>query len=96
MAVFPRRIHDPNAVLDYPIDLSKFAAKGDPAVAVTATLSDGPTLADDTLTLADGVAVARVDGAGMVLNQSYTLTFHFELASGQKDDRSLTLFCEER
>ena len=92
---FPRRIHDPNAVLDYPINLTDFAAKGDPAVSVTATISTGPTI-ESISPLDDGIAIARVNGTGMVLNKSYTLTFHFELASGQEDDRSLTLVCQER
>ena len=65
-------------------------------MAVTATLSDGPTLVSVSTLDEDGIAVARVDGTGMVKGQSYTLTFHFELASGQEDDRSLTLFCDER
>ena len=95
MALFPRRSHDPDAVLDYPINLSDFTAKGDPAVSVTAEISDGPSI-ESVSALADGRAVARVDGAGMVLGQTYTLTFHYELQSGQKDDRSLTIYCEEK
>lgn len=95
MAVFPRRTHDPDAILDYPINLKDFADKGDPAVSVTATITDGPTI-ESVSSLVDGVAVARVNGAGMVPKQSYTLTFHYTLASGQEDDRSLTLYCDER
>ena len=93
---FPRRIHDPNAVLDYPINLKDFAAKGDPAVSVTAAIAPaGPTI-ESVSSLTDGIATARVDGAGMERHKDYTLTFHFTLASGQEDDRSLTLHCDER
>lgn len=93
---FPRRVHDPDAVLNYPINLKDFAAKGDPAVAISATITPaGPTI-DNTPVLDDGIAFATVNGAGMELRKSYTLTFHFTLTSGQEDDRSLTIFCAER
>jgi hypothetical protein len=95
MAVFPRRVHDPAAVLDYPINLSDFTAKGDPAVSVTASISDGPTI-ESVSALSAGKAVARVNGDGMIIGQTYTLTFHFVLQSGQEDDRSVSIYCEER
>jgi hypothetical protein len=93
---FPTHIHDPNAVLDYPIDLSDFAAKGDPAVAVTATADDGATIENVFPLNAEGIAAARVTGADMTLGESYTLTFHYTLQSGQEDDRSETLKCRQR
>lgn len=93
---FPTHIHDPNAILDYPIDLSAFTAKGDPAVSVTATADEGATIEFVWPLNGAGIAAARVTGADMTLGQSYTLTFHYTLASGQQDDRSETLKCRQR
>jgi hypothetical protein len=99
----PRHIHDPNAVLDYPIKLSDFTVKGDPATAVTAasvpvkdTHTGVATIENVWPLNEDGIAAARVTGANMVVGESYILTFHFELESGQEDDRSEILVCKER
>ena len=94
--VFPRRVQDPNSVIDYPIDLTDFTAKGDPATAIPATISPTAPTITNTPTLTAGMAKARVNGTGMTLKQTYTLKFHFTLASGQEDDRSLTIYCDER
>lgn len=93
---FPSHVHDPQAVLDYPIDLSDFAAKGDPAVAVSVSAADGATIENVWPLNDDGVAVARISGSEMRVNKNYNVTFHFTLASGQEDDRSITLICKER
>jgi hypothetical protein len=93
---FPTRIHDPQAITDYPINLSDFATKGDPPVTVTATADEGVTIENVWPLNDDHIAAARVNGTEMTVGGKYTLTFHYVLESGQEDDRSITLRCQER
>lgn len=93
---FPKRNHDPNAVLDYPSDWSDWLPTGDTIVAATATLS-GPNAADFTVenvTFTTTKAVAWVSGG--VVPRSATLTFHITTDEGREDDRSITLVAKER
>ncbi len=93
---FPTRIHDPNAILDYPIDLSAFTAIGDPAVSVTAAADEGCTIEFVWPLNSEGIAAARVNGAEMIVGKDYKLTFHYTLQSGQEDDRTEILKCRQR
>lgn len=93
---FPKRNHDPNAVLDYPSSWVKWLPAGDTIVAATALLS-GPNAADFTVedtTFTTTKAVAWVSGG--VPPRSATLTFHITTNDGREDDRSITLVAKER
>lgn len=93
---FPKRPHDPNAVLDYPSDWTSWLPAGDTIVAATATVV-GPNAADLTVedvTFTTTKVVAWVSGG--VVGRNYTLTFHITTNDGRADDRSMTLVCKER
>jgi len=93
---FPKRIHDPQAVLDYPANWADWLPEGDTIVAATATLS-GPNAADFTVeetTHTTTKAVAWISGG--VPPRSATLTYHITTADGREDDRSITLVAKER
>lgn len=93
---FPKRTHDPNAVLDYPSDWSAWLPPGDTLASATATFV-GPNAADFTVedtTFTTTKAVAWVSGG--VPPRSATLTFHIVTVDGREDDRSITMVAKER
>jgi hypothetical protein len=90
---FPKRIHDPDALLDYPADWSAWLPEGDTLVDVTVVTDDGVTV-ENVQPPADGVTVAWISGG--TAGESYTVTYHVVTAEGREDDRSITLVCKER
>lgn len=90
---FPKRVKDPDAVLDYPSDWSDWLPEGDTITSATATLSDA-TMTVDSVSHTTTTVVAYVSGGSVGVNP--VLTFHVVTAEGREDDRSITLVCKER
>lgn len=90
---FPKRIHDPQATLDYPSDWSAWLPEGDTLTDVTVTTEAGVTI-ENVEPPVDGVAVAWISGG--TAGNSYDVTFHVVTADGRIDNRSITLVCKER
>lgn len=93
---FPKRVHDPDAVLDYPSDWTDWLPEGDTIVSAVATMT-GANAADftvDETTFTTTKAVAWVSGG--VPGRSADLNFHIVTDEGREDDRSITLVCKER
>lgn len=91
---FPRRVHDPNAVLDYPMDWSAWLPEGDTIISVTVTAPDDITVAPDPEIVAGHIVVAWL--AGGEQGGKYDVKYHIETAQGREDDRSITLVVKER
>jgi hypothetical protein len=92
---FPKRLHDPNAVLDYPVDWSAWLPDGDTIVDVTVTVPDDITLTGDPEISPEGtIVVAWL--AGGTADVKYDVTYHIVTAQGREDDRSITLVVRER
>jgi hypothetical protein len=85
-------LKDPDAVLDYSVDWSKWLA-GDQIETSTWFVS-GPTLqsADDSNTPTRTTAWL----AGGVAGQSYTVTNRIITSGGRTDDRSFTIQVQDR
>ena len=85
-------IKDPDAVLDYSVDWSKWLA-GDQIETSTWFVSD-PALqsADDSNTTTRTMAWL----AGGVAGQSYTVTNRITTSGGRTDDRSFTIQVQDR
>lgn len=93
---FPKRLKDPDAILDFPSNWADWLSGGDTITAATATVV-GPNASDLTVESTSHTttkAVAMVSGG--VIGRSYTLTFHITTANGLEDDRSITIVCKER
>lgn len=85
---------DPQAVLDWDIDWSKWLAKaGDTITAVSATVTPSGGLAvDSSSTTASAVKVWL---SGGVAGSSYQVTVHITTSGGRQDDRSFQVDCKE-
>lgn len=92
---FPKFTHDPQAVLDYPVDWSAWLVEGDTLLDVTVTAEAGITV-DSVQPPVDGVAVAWISAADATVGETYTVTYHAVTANGLEDDRSILLKIQER
>jgi len=82
---------DPNAILDYAVDWSRWLA-GD-TIAVSAWIApDGLTKVSETNT----ATKATVWLSGGTAGQTYTVTNRITTAGGRTEDRSFTIRVEER
>lgn len=99
---FPKRVHDPDAVLDYPSNWTAWLPEGDTITNATAMAKDPLTgaastyFAVDSVTHTDTYAVAMVSASADSVGKKATLTFHITTAEGREDDRSMTLVGQER
>lgn len=88
-------VKDPQAVLDYGIDWSKWLVGGD----TISSASWSVTGTDDDLVVDDDYLDSSVAGvwlsAGSV-GSRYQVTCHVVTAAGREDDRSLFVRCEQR
>ena len=82
---------DPNAVLDYSVDWTKWLA-GDEIVTSDWTVPSGLTKVSDTKTTTKTTAWL----SGGAAAQSYTVTNRITTTGGRTEDRSFTLKVEER
>jgi hypothetical protein len=90
---FPKRVHDPDAVLDYPFDWSAWLEEGDTITDTTVTAEAGVTVVGTPVV--DGGKVVPYISGGTV-GESYDVTCHIVTADGREDDRSITLVVKER
>jgi hypothetical protein len=84
--------HDPDAVLDYGLDWSKWLTSGDDLDSATWTIPDG--LTEDTSAIVGKVATVWIRGG--TAGESYLLTCHVVTTGGREDDRSIQLVCRDR
>lgn len=84
-------LKDPNAVLDYAVDWSRWLA-GDEIATSTWTVPAGLTKLSDSTT----TTKATVWLAGGAVGQSYTVTNRITTTGGRTEERSLTIRVEER
>lgn len=101
---FPTMTHDPDALLDYPLNL-KVGPDGGPG-----WLPAGDSLASAEVEVPAALILDHLDvdlTAGVVTpwikvspealgNKKYDFTYHFVSAGGRADDRSRTLHIKER
>ena len=97
---FPKITHDPDAVLDYPLNLKAegWIPPGDTLASVTMKLADG--LVEDRpleLDADNGIATPwlKVESVDTPPGQ-YLVTYEFETTGGRKDNRSRILVVKER
>jgi hypothetical protein len=94
----PVRVHDPDAVLDYPCDLKKkgWLPPGD--ALVTATVVGAPGVIVDRVDLDtdNGVIIPWIRLDPAVVAPKYKVTYHWVTAAGREDDRSVELKRQER
>ena len=89
---FPKRVHDPDAVLDYPVDWSDWLPEGDTIESATVTAEVGVTVG--TVDVTSPVVTAWISGG--TVGATYDVTYHIVTAEGREDDRSITLVVKER
>ena len=82
---------DPNAVLDYSIDWTRWLA-GDQIAASEWMVPSGLTNMADSKTATSATAWL----SGGTVGQSYTVTNRITTAAGRTEDRSFTIRIEER
>ncbi len=82
---------DPDAVLDYEWDWSSWLA-GDTIASFTVTVPTGLTL-DSSSATASAVTAWLSGGEDAA---SYPVTCHVVTAAGREDDRTITVFVQER
>lgn len=83
---------DPEAVLDYTLDWTKWLPTGDFIVALSVTSESGLTV--DSSSFTDTETTAWVSGGTAAA--SYLVTFHITTDGGREDDRTITISCKER
>jgi hypothetical protein len=91
---FPKRPHDPDAVLDYPFDWSDWLTEGDTIESALVTAETGVTI-EGTPAVVDGTKVVPYISGGTV-GSTYDVTCHITTVDGREDDRSITLVVKER
>lgn len=85
-------LKDPQAVLDYKIDLSDWLQSGEVIINVTATASAGLTV-DRTAPDATG-AIAWVSGG--THGENYELTISWQTSQGRADEQTLLILCRNK
>ena len=83
----PDFVKDPDAVLDYTFDWSRWLATDEKISTSDVTVSAGITLTSDTNS--DTQAVAWVSGGAS--GQPYTITNRITTDKGRTDDRTITI-----
>lgn len=91
---FPKRVHDPDAVLDYPFNWSDWLPEGDAIESAVVTAESGITVQGTPAVVGGTKVVPYVSGG--TAGQSYDLTCHIVTTDGREDDRTMTLVCKER
>lgn len=91
---FPRRVKDPDAVLDFPVDWSAWLADGEAITAVEVTATTGLTVDPDPEIVGGTVVVAILSGG--TVGQKYDVTYHITTSEARVDDRSITVVIKER
>lgn len=84
--------HDPQAILDYHIDLTNWLPTGDTVASCSWTVPTGLTKESES----NSTTVCSVWISGGAAGTTYTVTCHFVTSQGREDDRSIELECEER
>lgn len=89
---------DPNAIIDYYIDWSKWLRDGDTILSSTWTVQAGLTKIADPITavvdpFTDTVATVWVSGG--TAGSSYTALNHITTAQGRTQDRTITIRVRE-
>jgi hypothetical protein len=85
-------VKDPNAVLDYSLDLSAWLTDAGDALQSLDVIGDGVTI--DSHAISGTAVIAWVSGG--TAGESATVTYRFTTANGRTDDRSITLKIRER
>lgn len=91
---FPRRIKDPDAVLDFPVDWSSWLPDGDTIESATVTAETG-IVVDSFSVVNSGTAVVAWLSGGTT-DERYVVTYHIVTVEGREDDRSITVVIRER
>jgi hypothetical protein len=92
---FPRRLHDPDAVLDYPVDWSDWLTGGDTIVSAEVFPPTGITVG--SVDVHPTVVIAWLSGGvPSVSGTKYDVRYHIVTAQGREDDRTITLVVKER
>lgn len=86
-------LKDPNAVLDFAVDWSKWLAEGETISAAEVTITPAG-LTKDSQAIADGKVTAWLSGG--VDNASYKATCHITTSQGRQDDRTFTVSVRQR
>jgi hypothetical protein len=93
---FPKRTHDPDARLDYPMDWSAWLSDDDVIVSATVVGVEG-LVVESPVAFTETVVTPWVSfGPDPVMGQGYNMTYHIATAAGREDDRTVTLVCKER
>lgn len=101
MTDIPKIVHDPNAVLDYEWDWSKWLAEGEIITNATCSITTAIEPGEITVNPA-GHSTDHTDttvtcwvGGGRV-GRIYRLVAHTTTDAGRVDDRTILLECKER
>lgn len=87
-----RFVKDPDAVLDYAIDWSRWLVAGDAVQSALWTAPSGISIDDDALS----GALATVWLSGGTPGETYVVTCSITTTMGRADDRSILIAVEER
>lgn len=85
-------VKDPDAVLDYSLDLSAWLTDAGDSLQSLVVIGNGVTI--DSHAISGTSVIAWVSGG--TVGESATVTFRFTTANGRTDDRSITLKIRER
>jgi hypothetical protein len=96
MAGYPRRVHDPDAVLDYPCVLDDWLDDGEIVLDAEVNLVQSSEYFIVDAVIPGDTIVAWISATPAAKGKKATLTFHWVTSAGRADDRSLTLVGEER
>lgn len=91
---FPRRLHDPSAVLDYPMDWSAWLASGEVIISAEVTAPDDIQIAADPEIIGGTIVKPFISGGANGLK--YDVRYHIATNQGREEDRSITLVVKER
>lgn len=84
-------VKDPNAKLDYALDWTAYLAGADTIASAAWTVPAGLTKVSE----ANTTTTTTVRISGGTAGTEYTVTCHIVLASGQEDERSITIVAQE-
>ena len=93
---FPKRNHDPDAYLDYPMDWSDWLPEDDTLATLDVIAADGVEWEAPSITSDGTVCYAWLSLVDPVFNKEYKVTYRIMTAMGRRDDRSFLLKCVER
>ena len=90
--IFQTWLHDPDALLDYSVDWSRWLVSGDTIASVSWTVPSGITN-DHT---SNTTSRATIWLTGGTPGKSYQITCHVVTAAGREDDRTFQITVVER